>query len=170
MRDPMSRAELYHLARPRNAQPCLERSRLVINTAVDDSAVMSRLVPSNGRLFFQHHDAQARELLGRLHRKRKPNNPAADHRNVISHKLAWTRGAFARPVHKRNKMRMILPHSLRSIAFDDRTIECATRKRRRHESAPHFQPEVFSAPASRREIDYCTVSVTTSPCAVPPPA
>src|SRR5260370_13380276 len=86
MRNPMSRAELHHLPRPRHTKPRLQRSRLVINATVDHSAIVSRLMPSHSRLFLQNHHAQARELLGRLHGKRKPHNPPANHRNVISHK------------------------------------------------------------------------------------
>src|ERR1035438_6227193 len=45
MRNPMSRAELHHLPRPRHTKPRLQRSRLVINPAVDHSAIVSRLMP-----------------------------------------------------------------------------------------------------------------------------
>jgi hypothetical protein len=98
----MPRAELHHLPRPRHTQPRLQRSRLVINPAVDHPAVVSRLVPSHSRFFLQNHHPQPRKPLAHLHGKRKPDNPAANHRNVISHKLVWGcscvgTGALARP-------------------------------------------------------------------------
>ena len=85
MRNPMPRAELHHLPRPRHTKPRLQRPRFVINAAMDHPAIVSRLMPSDPRLFFQNGNSHARELLDRLHGKRKPNNSSANHRNVISH-------------------------------------------------------------------------------------
>ena len=79
----MPRAELHHFARALNTKPRLQRSRLIIDAAVDDPAVMSRLMPGHARFFFQDHQPQVRELFGRLHGKRKPHHPAANHRDVI---------------------------------------------------------------------------------------
>src|ERR1019366_4261822 len=86
MRNPMPRAELHHPPRPRHTKPRFQRSRLVINAAVDHPAIVSRLVPRHSRLFLQNHHPQPGKPLAHLHGKRKPNNPPANHRNIISHK------------------------------------------------------------------------------------
>ena len=88
MRNSILRAELHHLPRTRHTQARLQRPCLVIDAAVDHSTVVSRLMPSHASLFLKNHYAQTREALTHLHGKREPNNPPADHSNVIGHKLA----------------------------------------------------------------------------------
>ena len=85
----MLRAEFHHLARARHAQPRLQRSRLVIDPAVDHPAVVSGLVSSQSVFFFQHKHARPWKRLRHLHRKRHSHNPATDHQNVTrrSHKF-----------------------------------------------------------------------------------
>jgi hypothetical protein len=63
---------------------------------VDDPAIVPCLVPSHSRFFLENHHAQPRKPLAHLHGKRKPNNPAANDRNVISHEfvcLVWGRAS-----------------------------------------------------------------------------
>lgn len=66
VRNPMFLAERDHGARSFNAELRFERSRLVIDSRMNNSAVMTALVPSNAWLFLDQKHAQIRKGLGQV--------------------------------------------------------------------------------------------------------
>ena len=79
----MLRAKLDHFARSRYAQTRFQRTSLVINTAVDDAAVMPGLMPREAIFFFEDNDAGLWKCFRRLHGKRHADDAAADHCDVV---------------------------------------------------------------------------------------
>ena len=85
VRDPLRLAVLPDQLAPLDAQPGLERARLVIDPGVDDAAVVARLVAVEVRLFLDVGELQTRIPEEQLARGRESHDPAADHGDVIGH-------------------------------------------------------------------------------------
>src|SRR5688500_7611455 len=58
--NPMRAAELSHLRGPADTEPCLQRTRFVIDAGVDDAAVAPALVLCDVRFLFQDGDSRVR--------------------------------------------------------------------------------------------------------------
>src|SRR2546426_943274 len=59
--DPVLSAEVHHRAIAFPCQRGLQASRLIVDSRMDHSAIVARLMFRPFRLLFQHHDAGARE-------------------------------------------------------------------------------------------------------------
>ena len=79
----MLAAEIYHGSGSGDAQPRLERAGLVIDTGVDDSAVMSALVLSDVEFFLQEQEFGARESLRDYARDGESDDASADDDGVV---------------------------------------------------------------------------------------
>ncbi len=78
VRHTMLLAECHHLADSGYRQPRFSRAGLVIETAVQDAAVVAGLVPPDSGLLFEQSDARAGKALSETVRGRQADDAAAD--------------------------------------------------------------------------------------------
>src|SRR5436309_2343845 len=78
VRDAVLTAELRHLANSFHCQPRLKRAGLVIQTAVEDAAVVRALVQPDRRFLFQNGDGPPGMPANEFKRGCKTNQPAAN--------------------------------------------------------------------------------------------
>src|SRR5205085_11613290 len=78
VRDAVLAAELDHRDSARNAVLRFQRTRLVVKTGMDDTAVVPGLMARDFRLFLHDADPKIRETTSRLERCRKTHNATAD--------------------------------------------------------------------------------------------
>ncbi len=71
-------AESYHLADAFHRQPRFERPRLVIQAAMQHTAVVPGLMLPQGGLLFEHRNARAGNTFREPQCRREPHNAAAD--------------------------------------------------------------------------------------------
>src|SRR5215469_15837584 len=84
MRNSMLATELHHRGCTANAQARLQRTGLIVDTGVDDSAVVSALVPSNPFFLFDDEKLLMRKPARDLERHAEADDPASDHNNVVT--------------------------------------------------------------------------------------
>jgi hypothetical protein len=75
-------AVLDQLGGSGDAKPCLERIGLVVDACVDDSTVVSRLMPGDPRLFLENDESRPRSPSQELARRGKPDDACADDDHV----------------------------------------------------------------------------------------
>src|SRR5262249_19194723 len=78
-------AERYHLADAANGQPGFDRPRLIVKSAMQDSAVIPRLVAADRILLLEDGDAAARRGLAEPESRCQPHDAAADNDHVSGH-------------------------------------------------------------------------------------
>jgi hypothetical protein len=81
----MFAAKLDHLPDAGHGETRFSRPWFVIEARVQNAAVVSALVTSDDRLFFQHGDARAWKTLAETPSRCKSNNPAPDYNDSLSH-------------------------------------------------------------------------------------
>ncbi len=89
-------AEPGHAALAVDAQAGLERARPVVETGVDDAAVVSRLVGAHLGLLLEHGDRRPRHPLGHRGGGGESHDPSADHAHVV-HGLSSALDSYTRP-------------------------------------------------------------------------
>src|SRR5678816_2380904 len=82
MRDRILLAERHHLADAGHCEPRLHRAGLVVEPAVEHSAIVSGLVAADGVFLLEHGDARIGKLLPEAVGRRQSDDATADDNDV----------------------------------------------------------------------------------------
>jgi len=84
MRNPVFPAKLHHRRSARDAQLRFQRPRFVVNTGVNDAAVVAALMPADAIFFLHQQQAKPRKAPRDLESDGEPDNASTDDEDIAA--------------------------------------------------------------------------------------